>query len=301
MPKKFLTVILFCSVVICFYAIQKIKIYAPSTPSSIPIIIAAKNLNEVEITVFSNHSQANALFLKGDIEILSTGLSLGINFFNNKAPVKIINSYVAGLTYMVSYEKKTASFKDIKGKEIYIPFQGAPIEEITNYFIIKEGLKLEDFKYVYAQFPSSIELLKKGKAEFVPLPEPYVSMIDKDDKITVNFSYKDLWEKFTGKKNGYPQVGTFVKAGWLNKNREFVKKLNNEIDKAIALIKSNPDKIIEEIKPYFDVNADILKKSLKRTDFYLLTSNDLKKEITDYYKIIGKPLDENYKEFFYIY
>ena len=43
------------------------QIYAPPTPSSIPLIIAAQNMKDVNLTIFSNHSQANTLFLRGDV------------------------------------------------------------------------------------------------------------------------------------------------------------------------------------------------------------------------------------------
>ncbi len=60
---------------------EVLKINAPPTPSSIPVILAARNMENAEITIFSNHSQAHTLFLRDDIQMLVTGLSVGVNFF----------------------------------------------------------------------------------------------------------------------------------------------------------------------------------------------------------------------------
>lgn len=281
---------------------SKIIIYAPYTPSSIPYIIASQNLPDVDLKIFSNHSQANALFLKGDVQILTTGLSVGTKFFNKGIPIKMINSYVSGLSYLVTYGKKVNSFSELKGEKIYLPFKGSPIEEITSFFISKEGIDLfKDFKPTYSVFPSSVELLKQGKAKAVILPEPFVSIVENVKNIYISLSLKNLWEKYTGIENGYPQVGTFVKNDWLKNNTNFIEKLNNELKKAIEFIKNNPEKASCIAAPYFAFPESILLKALKRTSFYFEKGNELKNDIINYYKILDKPLDENFNNFFYIY
>ena len=96
---------------------SQIAIYAPATTSSAPVILAAQQLathagtNETaDLTIFTNHSQANTLFLRGDVDILVTGLSVGVEFFRNGAPVQAINCNVSGLTYLVTYGRQVNSF-----------------------------------------------------------------------------------------------------------------------------------------------------------------------------------------------
>ena len=112
-------------------------------------------------------------FLRGDVDILVTGLSVGVDLFKNGAPIQVIDSYVAGLTYLVTRGKKVDGFADLKGQEIYIPFEGSPIEEITQFFVEQEGLTWKkDLKPVYSPFASSVELLKQGKAAAVAVRSP---------------------------------------------------------------------------------------------------------------------------------
>ena len=111
-----------------------VMIYAPAGPTSIPLILAAESLPGVKVKIFTNHSKAHALFLKGKVQILCTGLSVGVGFYRQGVPVQIINSHVSGLAWLVTNIKVT-HFKDLRGMTIYLPFPGSPLEELTRFFM----------------------------------------------------------------------------------------------------------------------------------------------------------------------
>jgi len=304
--KKFVLILLLSVFVGLFFisatATSVVNIWGPATPSSIPLVIAAEKLPNTKITIFSDHSQASALFLKGETQILFTGLDVGMNFYKNKAPVVMLNSYVTGLTYLVTYGLKVNSFKELKGKSIYIPFEGSPIEEIVKFFIEKDGLVYKkDITPIYSPFPSSLELLKQGKAEVVALPEPFVTMASSIPNVYVSFGFKEYYEKLTGKKNGYPQVGAFAMKSWAINNIDYIKLLHAELAKAIELIKNDPQTAVKIAAPYFSFPQPVLLKAIGNTTFSLSYSNDLLNEVFSYYQSIGMPLDPQYKELFFLY
>ncbi|NMC67453.1 MAG: ABC transporter substrate-binding protein [Spirochaetales bacterium] len=304
--KKYILLLILSSLFVLLFVSQTttnvISIWGPATPSSVPLVIAAEKLPNTKITIFSDHSQASALFLKGETQILFTGLDVGINFYKNKAPVVMLNSYVTGLTYLVTYGIKVSSFKELKGKSIYIPFEGSPIEEIVKFFVEKDGLVYKkDITPVYSPFPSSLELLKQGKAEVVALPEPFVTMASSIPNVYISFGFKDYYEKLTGKKNGYPQVGAFAMKNWAINNIDYIKLLHAELAKAIELIKNDPQTAIKIAAPYFSFPQPVLLKAIGNTSFNLSYSNELLNEVFSYYQSIGIPLDPQFKELFFIY
>lgn len=296
--KKMFAIGLFVSLVLMLLPVvvlaeARIRIYAPPTPSSIPLILAAQNLPDADITIFANHSQAHTLFLRDDVQILVTGLSVGLDFFRQGIPVQIVNSYVSGLTYLVTKDKPVQTFRELQGQELYLPFEGSPIEEITRFFAAREGLDLKkDFKVLYAPFPSVLELLKQGKVAAVALPEPSVTLAITQGNGQLAFGYKDKWDALTGGTTGYPQVGTFVKKSWAETHREVLQRLDEELAKALQLVKADPQKAVELTKTYFQFPDKILLTSLGRTAFDSKTAQALKQEITGYYQTIGSPLDE---------
>lgn len=305
MSKKifiFLVLILFSIFFISESQVNVINIWGPATPTSIPLVIAAQNLPNTKIDIFTDHSQASALFLKGETQILFTGLDVGLAFFKNKSPVVMLNSYVTGLTYLVTYGLKVNSFKELKGKSIYIPFEGSPIEEIVKFFVEKDGLVYKkDITPIYAPFASSFELLKQGKAEVVALPEPFVTMSSSIPNVYISFGFKEYYEKLTGKNNGYPQVGAFAMKSWAINNIDYIKLLHTELAKAIELIKKDPNQAIKIAAPYFKFPEPVLLKALSNTTFSLSYSTDLLNEVFSYYQTIGNPLGEEFKDLFFIY
>jgi NitT/TauT family transport system substrate-binding protein len=278
----------------------RLVIYAPATPSSIPAIIAARHIENAEITIFTNHSQAHTLFLRGDVTVLVSGLSVGLEFFRNGVPVQVIGSYVSGLTYLVTYGRKVDSFRELRGQEIYIPFEGSPIEETTRFFVEQEGLTWEqEIKPVYSSFLSSVELLKQGRAANVALPEPYVSLVEKQDQIFVSLNYKEKWDALADSSDGYPQVAVFVMKDWAAAHPDVIAQINDELANALQLIQQDPMAAVEETQADLGFPPEVLLSSLQRTDFCFSGSDEMEQGIKRYYQIIGKPLDGTVEPFFY--
>ncbi len=278
----------------------KVVIYAPATPSSIPVILAARHMDNVEVVIFTNHAQANAEFMRGDVDILVTGLSVGVDLFKNGAPVQVIDSYVAGLTYLVTYGKEVESFADLKGQEIYIAFEGSPIEEVTQFFAEREGLTWKtDIKPVYAPFASSVELLKQGKATAVALPEPFVTLVENQPNMVIALNYREQWDRATGSSNGYPQVTPFVMQEWAAAHPDVIARFNKEIAAALKTIEQDPAAAVAQTQAQLGLPAEVLLRSLGRTDFAFVGPDALPAAIQDYYRTIGKPLDETFDAFFY--
>ncbi len=283
------------------FAENPIHLYAPPTPSSIPILLAAGNMDNVEVTVFSNHSQAHTLFLRGDTQVLTTGLSVGVNFFNNDIPVQMINSYVSGLSHLVTRDRQVSRFQELQGEDIYLPFEGSPLEEVTRYFVQQEGLEWKkDIQPVYSPFPSSLELLKKGDAQVVVLPQPLATVAAAQEDIFVSFGYKEKWDALTGGTTGYPQVGTFVKADWAAEHKDFIRTFHQELETALQLIQDDPAQAVALTQGAFKFPEKILIAALKKTDFHLSTSTELQEDIRAYYRTVGAPLDDTFDAFFYL-
>ncbi len=275
-------------------------IYAPATPASIPVLLAARHIEGAEVTIFANHAQANAQFLRGEVDILVTGLSVGVELFNNGAPVQVIDSYVAGMTYLVTRGQPIADLADLRGRSIYLPFEGSPIEEVTRFFVEQAGLRWQtDVRPIYAPFTSSVELLKQGRADVVALPEPFVSLIEGLPDLHVSLGYRELWDTLTGASSGYPQVTPFVTREWAAANADLVDRFNAEIAAALDVLHADPAGAVAQTHEALGLPAPALAAALNRTDFAYLDGADLAKAIRDYYQAIGKPLDSAFDAFFY--
>ncbi|MFH2133278.1 MAG: ABC transporter substrate-binding protein [bacterium] len=277
-----------------------IQVYVPPTPAAIPLFLAADRMKNLKVTVFASHSQAHALFLRGDIPLLVTGLSVGIRFFENGIPVQIINSYVSGMTCLVTRGRKVNNFRELVGEEILLPFAGSPIEEITRFFISREGLDWQrDFKIVYSPPASSLALLKQGRVQAVVLPQPLVAVAAADDPVFISIDYRTRWNQLTKSRDGYPQVGTLVKREWARQHPEVMARLNIEIARAVLALKRDSGLAFSRVVSGFGLPEKILSASLAGTAFDFRKSRELKQDVEHYYQMVGKPLNGTYQAFFY--
>jgi NitT/TauT family transport system substrate-binding protein len=278
-----------------------LRIYAPASTSSIPVILAAHALSGTQLTLYTNQEQANTLFLRGEMDLLVTGLSVGVAMYRSEAPVQLANAYVSGLSYLLTAGKPVSRLAELKGQPIYLPFKGSPLEEVTTHLARQAGLNWpDDFRPVYLPFESSVELLKQGQAGAVVLPEPYVSLLEGQPNIYVSLSYYAEWQKLHPQAEGYPQVGTLVKADWAQAHAAQLAQFNQALAEALASVQQNPAAAVDMAKPNYKFPAKVLLTSLSHTHYHLLTGASLQQAVTDYYTIVEKPLDPNDAKFFYL-
>ncbi len=279
----------------------EITIFAPSSTSSIPLILAVKTLPNTKLVLFTNHAQASAQFIKDENTVLVTGLSVGVDMFRNQVPIQVFNSSVSGLSYIVGCNIEVKDFSELKGKEVYIPFEGSPLEETTAYFVSKAGLEWKkDVTPIYAPFDTSTALIKQGQDVLVALGEPSVSALSGQPCFKLGPSYFEEWNKITGSKQGYPQVAAFAKKSFLKSNANWVKSFNAELEKALSIVSNDPVAAVAEVKDQFQLPAPVLTNGLERTEFYFESGENLKQAVQDYYQTIEKPLDESFETFFAI-
>jgi ABC-type nitrate/sulfonate/bicarbonate transport system substrate-binding protein len=280
--------------------IPEIKVLAPSSTTSIPILLAAKYLPGMTVEIFDNHPQAHAQFISEPDTVLVTGLSVGINMFNNEVPIEIINTNVTGLAYLVSCNLEINSFADLKGHEIYLPFEGSPMEETTQFFVEKAGLKYgEDVKPIYAPFDTSTALIQQGQDAIVAMPQPAATAMAAQECGHLGASFYETWNEVTGDTDGYPQVAAFAKATFTKENSAWVKAFNVAVSKAIADLQADPDAAVAEVAEHFKQPAPVLTKALLATKFTVKSGQEMKDSVFHYYETIGKPLDEKFEGFFY--
>ncbi len=274
-------------------------IYAPASTTSIPIILAAKEIDQAQLTLFTSQEQANTLFMRGEISMLVGGLSVGLSLYRNGIPIQIQSTYVSGLSYLVTTGNVTNRFSDIKGTQVYVPFSGSPIEEVSQHLAECEGLQWGvDILPVYAPFETSTALLKEGEATSVLLPEPYPSLLENNPDVHISFSLSDLWNYCHPGDEGYPQIGVLVNPDWAKGHEVEIEAFNDAIFAAIELINNEPETAVEMVKDDFQVPAEVLLNAIHRTQYQLFTGSEMQDRIDTYYQAIGKPLDENDAKFF---
>ena len=273
-------------------------ILAPDTPTSVPLVLAAGRMPAVALELFTLHDRAHARFLTREVPLLVTGLSVGLRFFRQGAPVQLVNAYVAGLTHLM-VRRPIRCLADLKDQSLALPFAGSPIDEVTGFFFRERGLVWpEALTVIYTPLPSALALLCQGRVAAAALPEPYASLAARTPGIVRADSYLALWRAATGEPSGYPQVGIFVFKDWADRHPALIHELNTRLAAAIETVAADPAGAVRQTANRFPLPADIQASALRHTVFAPVTGPALPPFVTAYYARVGLPLRAGDDAFF---
>ena len=262
---------------------ENYKVLVPKTPSGIPVYLALKDKDNFEVEFFLNHSKANAKFLRGDVDMLLTGVTIANSFAKQDVEFDIMCSVVDNLTYIVGNEQINR-VEDLRGKTLVFPFADSPMESMFIVCAETLGLKKDiDFKVKYMQFNLSIEKLKTGAELLVFLPEPFVSIATDKFDLKLGLGLEDIYQSCFPNSNS-AQVILLSKG----LDSTVLNEINSDIDKTIKYINGNGGKVIETIKGEYPNSEKFTLKTLERTKYNFLSGTELKKAINSFYKNIGK-------------
>ena len=273
-------------------------ILAPDTPTSLPLMLAAGRMPAVALELFTLHDRAHARFLTREVPLLVTGLSVGLRFFRQGAPVQLINAYVTGLTHLM-VRRPIRCLADLRDQPLALPFAGSPIDEVTGFFFREQGLAWPGtLKVIYTPLPSALAMLCQGQVAAAALPEPYASLAARTPGIVRAVSYLSLWQAATGEASGYPQVGIFVFKDWADRHPTLIGELNRRLAAAIETVAADPAGTLHRTADRFPLPADIQAAALHHTMFAPVTGPALPPFVKAYYARVGIPLRAGDDAFF---
>ncbi|MCF7911344.1 MAG: hypothetical protein K9M99_02360 [Candidatus Cloacimonetes bacterium] len=276
-----------CLILWVFITLNAVTVMAPDNPSSIPLLLAADHIPELEIKLFTNHAQAHSLFIGGKIPLLMTGYAVGESFAQRGVPIKMLASWVSGLNYLVTADYRCESFAQLKGQKIYFPFQGSPIEQLSLWLAEKEGLNSEnDLEIGYLPFVSMLEMMRQGKVRNAVMPVSSALQIVDDERFFFSFNLNDKWRQITH-SDFYPQVCLFY-----DPNADLdalLPKLLTELEQACLMIEQNPRKALDLTAGRLSNSPQIIKRSLELQTFELLSGKKLQTAMELYFEKSGIP------------
>ncbi len=263
--------------------IKKINVLLPQTPSSLPTYFALKDNSHFSIDFFLNHSQANAKFLRGDAQLLLTGISVANSFSSQGVEFDLISSHVDNLTHLVS-NQEINSLADLKNQTIVFPFADSPMELLFTAIAEKNKLfKNQDYSVQYNAFDTSLQLLQQGSDLLVWLPEPFASLAENKFDLKVSLSLNQLFIDNLADFNATQVV-------LLSKDLDLrnVASLNYLTKVYIDSLRSDPERFISSLPQDFPNRQAYTPKTIIRTSYFYLAGEDLNNSITKLYNLIDR-------------
>ena len=241
--------------------------------------------------------------MKGEPDIAIVPSNLALQAYNKGLGYKLVGTTGLGALYLVSAEGDI-SFEDLNGKEVYNIGSGLT-PDIVFKALLKES-NIENVTLSYVGGPTELApAILGGKAKYAVVPEPALTTIlSKNSNIKVIASLNDLWKEKFNSETGFPQSSLIVKEELINENKDFMKKLTEEILSSTNWVnENNNDAAKYSIDNGSQVEEAILEKSIKNSSIAFVKAKDNKEDYINYYKVlesenaksIGEKLpDENF-------
>ena len=223
---------------------------------------------EISVEIFSNHAQALARLLNGDVALLFTGTSVGWNNHLNGGPLVVLNTGIWGVSSLIGMDDAFETLSDLNGKTIALPFPGAPLDIQMRYILDKAGIDPDsDVRIVYAPFPQTAAQLIAGQVDAAPLPEPLATTLVMGKGMLRYIKMTQAWADATGTDGSSPQVSLFAVSGASEKLLQAIPEIVNGWRDASQWIAGNPDQAAERYAEVLGQPKPIVAEALRHTVF----------------------------------
>jgi len=291
--RIFLTVFIVISAFLIFSpalsAEQIAKISVSSSPSSLPIYYMQENSDlNIEALVHKNRDIVLSRLMKGDVDLALLSTNEAAKLYNKGIDIQLAGVHTWGYFYIATLNPEINSWNDLKGKEIYVPDKGGPMDIIFHYLAEKTGLDVKnDITLKRGKLREVAQLMINDMAVTSVLREPFLSqLLYRNSKAKIAADIQKLWEKYTFHK--FPQSSLVVRKEFAEKNPEFMAELSREYKNAVSWVNKNKLESAQLLEKHLDFPAEIAELGHERLNLNYVDAEDAKKSLSSYFSILAE-------------
>ena len=272
--------------------VDTIIIQTPPTVGALPLIwmkeqgVLADKV-ELDIRVSPDHQRGLALMTQKDIEMLVTGVNVGAKAYNKGIDVRLVNTNIWGIDYLLTSGFKAESWSDLIGKTLSLPLMGGPLDFLARYFLIHNGVDPDEVEYVYAPSANAAKSFQLGQLDAIVLPEPMVTTtLNNYDQAVLSFDLQEEWAKLHDGDNRIPFVGLFVRGDLAEDNPDLIAALKAYYQQGVEWVKANPADAARYAEKYFGQPAAVVEESFTRINLNVYPDDETRALIEVYFNAI---------------
>lgn len=264
--RLFLVLVLLINSTGFLFAAKPLQVLAPSTVSTIPFLELEQRFpDRYQVEFFTDHPQALARFLKGEVDLLATGFSVGYTRQLNAGGLVLLATPVWGVSSLMTKDP-LSSFQELAGGTVYAPFEGSPIDIYLRKAIEMEGLSGK-VQIEYAPFPQAAALLSQGKTEAAVLVEPIASRLEISGAAHRLETLHDGWARITGGERRSPQVSVFALQRRMNELGAPAANIAKELEGIVTELRENPSLYARRYSDRIGFPVPVLERAINNTLF----------------------------------
>jgi len=247
--------------------------------------------DKTDLVIWENADQLKAYVAGGQGDFVTMPSNNAAIFYNKGLQLKLLDISVWNITYLITSDSRVASFADIKGQSLAVPFEGSVPDLMFQYIVKAEGLDpLKDFKVRYTADPTqAAQLLLSGQVQNAVLSEALATSVILQTKDTAKPLHRALaFDKAWGDASGGPDspiAGTVATASMLSRP-DVIAVFEREYKAAVQWMTDHPEEagqLVETQLPQLGLKAAVMTASLKNITWRYTTAMDARASLDQFY------------------
>lgn len=284
----FLSIILtlFLSYSISTSAQADIRLSVSSSPSSLPAFYIQQNIDDLKLETNIHRSRNIVIsrLMQNEVDAALISTNEAAKLYNKGVKVQIAGIHTWGIFYLLSSRKDIENWYDLKGKDIYVPDKGGPLDIVFQELLQKNNLDItKDLQIQRGKMREVTQLMINNMAETAVLREPFVTQcLLKNNNTKVVLDLQKEWNQVYSFR--IPQSALIFRKEFAEENPELVNKLEENYKTALNYLNNNRNAAAELGQQFLEVDKEIILESYERLNLKYQNSIEVKDEIEKYFQ-----------------
>jgi|GEM_PF-1997533 len=271
----------------------EIIVVGPKSPAIIPLLRMIDNNDmgdDVKITLrlYGNMDAMMAMASEDDYDLLIVPVHTAANLKNKGMDVGLLNVFNWGGMALSTTDSNCHGWKDLAGKELYVPAKGSVPDILTQFFLQQNDLTIgSDVEVVYSSHVEIAQLLSVGTIEYAIDAQPFVTANEKRISGYKAISeFNEEWQKTQGETSAIPANCMVVRKKYLCDNEELIKDFSEKFTESVEWVVANPRKSGMLAEENIKADAQLIAEAMHRFCFDCRSASESQQDIENYYRVL---------------
>ena len=265
---------------------DEIILSVSSSPSSLPAFYVQEHSENINLktTVHRSRNIVISRLMKNEVDAALLSTNEAAKLYNRGVDVKIAGIHTWGIFYLLSSRDEVQGWNDLKGKTIYIPDRGGPLDIIFQELLKKNKINIaEDLEVRRGKMMEISQLMINDMAETAVLREPFVTQtLLKNNKTKLILDLQQEWE--TEYDFRIPQSALVFRSKFVEENPQLVEDLEQEYVNAVNYLEENQTTAADLGHQFLEFDREVILNSFERLNLKYENINQVREECEMYFQ-----------------
>ncbi len=270
-----------------------IVIAGPRSIASLPSIWLQENgssghIPPVAAVYYSSMDAMMASAQSGDVDFVLMPVNTAAVLYNKGFNICMMNVFQWGGLYLSTTDPSCRSWKDLAGKELFIPAKGTVPDLVTQLFLDDCGMAIgEDLDAVYSSHTEIAQLLAQGIASYAVDVQPFVTVhLQSVAEYRIISDYSTDWQEIAGEGFRMPGFCMICRNPDLLQQPELLNDVNEAFAAAVTAVVREPDAAGKLAEDFTGGNRDLIARSMGNSGLSCLPLTSVRQDVLRYFEVL---------------